>query len=531
MRILLPAVLLSLAVTASASQFVVTRSDDGSGSGTLRWAIESANSQPLTLPERNSIVFRDVTTVAPAAALPSITQPVILDGNNVTIDGSAAGTVHGLVVATDRVLIARLTVTHFAGDGFAILGDHNVVQQVKSDSNRYGIRISGRDDDVHGSTFSNNREAGAWLTADAWANYFGKVTQQCVILCPYDPGENYLDGNVGPGLRVDGSGNFLDGLYAGTLAANGGDGILITGTGNHLTNSVASNNLANGLTLAVPLAELTNTFGTCNGKLFLDNNDDGPTPNDFPDLDNVLNAPRITSAVDDLSALTVIGSLDGQRATRYRIYVASFSASCEVHGVGFVDVTTDANGFGSFRGVLAKQPFSAQAVTRVGALATLLTPGASPSRYETSELSAIVNTVVNSDHRADLTVSITAPAAAPAGTAIPFEIRVSNRGPAALYAVRVDVPHSAGAIYSNGTTTVGECYLAGSGFCNVDPFGAGDTAIIRGSVAVGTPGNFDIHVDVQTWSDSPEVDPAPADNTAVAHVLVGPATRMRAARH
>jgi hypothetical protein len=476
-------------------------------------------------------------TVSPASALPPLEQAVELRGGYAIIDGANAGAVDGLVLAGAGVTVSKVTVRNFAGDGLVLRGAGDSVVFCTATGNRNGVRVSGSNADVHG-TFANNREAGVWVMPGVTGAHVGAVTPSCptsaggiapAASCPLVPGEVFVDGNQGAGVRFEGDQGFLDGIWAGLTAGNGGDGILITGTGNALTGSVSSRNGGNGISLTQPLDTFVQTYGTCNARLFLDAGNNGPTANDLPDLDDVLNAPHLTSAVDDYSAVTITGTLDAAPDAMYRIDISGQPSSCKAVRLGSSVLTTNHSGLAAFRIAVAKETFSP--VPRVAAIATLLRAYPSNMRFETSELSNVAETV-RGEPGADLTVSITAPATAPAWTEIPFEIHVTNHGPAALYSMLLLVPHAPNTQYSVGTTTTGPC-LFDIGTCGVGPIGAGETAIVRGSVVVMQPGPFDIRVEAEV-SVSP-LDPLgpdlnPADNTAVAHVLVGKPTRVRAAR-
>jgi len=81
---------------------VVTNTADG-GVGSLRDAIDCANSTPGTDTISFNIPAAGVQTISPASALPTITDPVIIDGY--TQSGASANT---LAVGNDAVLAIQL---------------------------------------------------------------------------------------------------------------------------------------------------------------------------------------------------------------------------------------------------------------------------------------------------------------------------------------------------------------------------------------------------------------------------------------
>src|SRR5262249_15285478 len=85
--------ILASVTAAAASTFTVTTTAD-SGAGSLRQAITDSNANPPPANTTNLINFNitgaSVHTITPASALPTITQPVVIDGFTQT--GSSANT-------------------------------------------------------------------------------------------------------------------------------------------------------------------------------------------------------------------------------------------------------------------------------------------------------------------------------------------------------------------------------------------------------------------------------------------------------
>ncbi|MAE63770.1 MAG: hypothetical protein CMJ18_05815, partial [Phycisphaeraceae bacterium] len=129
-----------------------------------------------------------------------------------------------------------------------------------------------------------------------------------------------------------------------TIAHNGADGVtVVDGVGNAI--------LMNAI------------FG--NGDIAIDLNDDGPTPNDPPDLDvgpnNLQNFPQITLVQFIGPNVEIFGTLQTQPFRTYRVELFNGTTSAapgneaEVF-MGSVPVFTDQTGFASFVAVLSSDP-------------------------------------------------------------------------------------------------------------------------------------------------------------------------------
>ena len=145
----------------NAALIVTTTADSGPGS--LRAAIEFANSDP----DIDSISFAipgdGPHTISPLSPLPVITEPVEIDGYTqggttsnesfdgldtvlmIALDGSLSGQAHGLVVAGGDSTITGLAIHSFAGDGIRLESEDNIVA-----GNFIGTDISGTQDRGNG---------------------------------------------------------------------------------------------------------------------------------------------------------------------------------------------------------------------------------------------------------------------------------------------------------------------------------------------------------------------------------------------
>lgn len=179
-----------LSETAQAAEFVVTSNgdaadadlnvpacDNGSGQCTLRAAIQQANATPAL----DQITFEigvsgGLQTIMPGSALPTISNPVIIDGTTqdgysgmalIEITGTNAGDADGLVLMTDDSTIQGLVINDFdqVGNsgraGIRVLGNDNIFRSnivgldddgTTAKGNWWGIRIEGGARNVIGGT-------------------------------------------------------------------------------------------------------------------------------------------------------------------------------------------------------------------------------------------------------------------------------------------------------------------------------------------------------------------------------------------
>jgi hypothetical protein len=216
----------------------VTNTNDG-GPGSLRQAILDSNA---ATGNTNTIAFNipnpGVHTITPLAALPTITNPVVLDGTtegtnvpgaSIELDGASAGaTANGFDVQAGSSTIRGLTINRFAGNGILLdIKGGDTVQACFIGTNvggtsglgniLNGVEVNGTINNMIGGTQAGNG--------------------------------NVISGNGGNGVLITGggaSGNLVQGNFigcnlAGTAAIpNALDGVLITsGLGNVVGNSLA----------------------------------------------------------------------------------------------------------------------------------------------------------------------------------------------------------------------------------------------------------------------------------------------------
>ena len=195
--------------------------DDGAGNCTLRAAMQEANASAGTDTIRFNIPGGGPHTIRPAAALPAITNPVVIDGytqtgaspntNPVTtgsnavlkieLDGSNAGvsSVHGLLITTGGSVVRGLVINRFSGDGVAIFGGEAAGNLVEGSF--IGTDVTGRAD-------LGNAGDGVQVL-DAPENTIGGTTAGA---------RNVISGNGIAGVSISGvgsTGNLVEGNFLG----------------------------------------------------------------------------------------------------------------------------------------------------------------------------------------------------------------------------------------------------------------------------------------------------------------------------
>ena len=274
-------VALSLSSSLSAATFVVTNTND-SGAGSWRQAILDANAAAGADTINFNISGSGVKTISPASSLPTITDPVIIDGytqpgaspNTLAVgdnanllivlsgSGGALGT-NGLTINTDNSTIRGLVINAFqatvlgvGGNGISILAgaDLNVIE-----GNFIGTNAAGS------SAVGN---AAGVSVVDASDNLIGGTTSAA---------RNLLSGN-GTGITVLGTAasahtalrNLVKGNYIGTNAAgtaavgnSSGGVVLLGGVAETVIGgtTVAARNIISGNTGGGPCGSLFATAG------------------------------------------------------------------------------------------------------------------------------------------------------------------------------------------------------------------------------------------------------------------------------
>ena len=234
-------------------------------------------------------------TITPTAALPTITDPVVLDGTTqadfavapiVVLDGTGAGAVDGLVIgaAGGGSTIRGLVVQNFVNNGILLLGGNNVIAgnylglsadgttiaannpaavnqqggiRVESSSNTIGGTMAADRNVISGNGFAGIELFGAGASGnEIYGNYIGvdasgtlergntdegidlDLSDSNIIGGPGAGQRNIISGNGSDGIEIDGGdfnvvqGNYIGTDFTGTLIiANVKDGIDINDNG------------------------------------------------------------------------------------------------------------------------------------------------------------------------------------------------------------------------------------------------------------------------------------------------------------
>jgi CSLREA domain-containing protein len=253
---------------------------------TLRAAIQEANAQP----GHDTIVFsigEGVHTIAPTAAVPSITDAVTIDGTTqpgcatypcIELSGTNAGNgVHGLWVAAGGSTVRGLVINSFGGSTFAVsialeadgntIEDNHIGTDVAGvtglNASARGISIGSNNNIIRSNLISGSSERGLLITGDGNQVFWNLIGTNVAGTGPVPNnegveiqngsgnhiGQNIISGNTQAGVDIAAGanlaannnevlGNYIGVNEAGTAAVPNGAGVIIedyfegTATGN-----------------------------------------------------------------------------------------------------------------------------------------------------------------------------------------------------------------------------------------------------------------------------------------------------------
>jgi uncharacterized repeat protein (TIGR01451 family) len=204
------------------STFTVANSDD-SGPGSLRQAIIAANNLAGLDTIEFAIPGTGPYTIQPLSGLPSIDDPVILDGTTqlgfadhpiIELDGSQVATEVGLSIGAGGSTLRGLVINRFAVGILLSGGGGNLVE-----GNYIGS-------DLTGMVSLGNAFNGVSIVSSS-ANVIGGTTAAA---------RNVIVGNGQDGIDVNGTGNTIEGNYIG-LGADGATALGNARNGIHFLNS------------------------------------------------------------------------------------------------------------------------------------------------------------------------------------------------------------------------------------------------------------------------------------------------------
>ncbi len=214
------------------STFVVAKTDD-SGPGTLRQAILDANANSGADTIKFSISGSGVQTITPTSQLPTITDPVTIDGTTqlgyapdkplIVLDGSQAGNSIGLLCKVGGNIVEGLVICNFAQFGIVLDGSTDSNHGNNIVSNFIGTDSSGKKPQANGAGilfFHSSHNFIGGLNADGKlleGNLISGNSQSGIEILDKFSTDNHIEGNF-IGTDVSGLaplGNGLDGVFLG----------------------------------------------------------------------------------------------------------------------------------------------------------------------------------------------------------------------------------------------------------------------------------------------------------------------------
>ena len=371
-----------------AGVFVVTNTNDA-GDGSLRKAITDANGMAGADTINFNIPGGGVHTISLASALPTISDPVTIDGYTqpgaspntlaesddanllIELEGSSAGGASGLRISAGSSTVRGLVINRFVfptGPVDETLGNGILLEGVG------GNHIEGNfvGTDPGGTLARPNTNVGILVSSPN--NVVGGTTPEA---------RNLISGNapfdgvyVSPANGIgDSSGNVIQGNFIGTKAdgvsplgnarigvtvTHGAHDNLVGGTAAGAGNRIAFNA---GSGVEVDVAEsvgnaiLSNSIYS-NGALGIELEGNGVSLNDLGDSDtganNLQNYPVITDLTIGSGNVTITGTFNSKASKTYRLeFFANDKVDPSGYGegqtfLGFEDATTDGSGDASF---------------------------------------------------------------------------------------------------------------------------------------------------------------------------------------
>ena len=317
-----------------------------------------------------------VHTIAPSAALPTIVDPITIDGYTqpgssantqttgddavllIELNGANAGDANGLTITAGSSTVRGLAINRFigtsgsAGNAIALSGGGgNVVEGNFLGSDASGMIAEGNEDNaIKIESGSNGNRIGGTIPS----------------------ARNLISGNGNVALFVATAGNIIQGNFIGTQS-NGHSplgnlqGIGFVGIGNANNNLVGGTVSGAGNVIAFShmqgvVGEVAAGAGNAvlgnsifgNGALGIDWLPEGPTLNDSGDSDDGINKlqnfPVISTVQGGFPLVTLTGSLNSSANTVFRLeFFGNAGADLSGFGegeffLGSTDVTTDENG-------------------------------------------------------------------------------------------------------------------------------------------------------------------------------------------
>jgi hypothetical protein len=342
--------LLAAAAPTSAATFTVINTDN-SGPGSFHQAILDANANPGTDTIEFAIPGAGVHTIAPASALPTITDPVIIDGYSqpgagpntdpdgfnatllIELNGENAGPASGLRISAGNSTVRGLVINRFV---FSADVDGNGIYLESQGGNHIEGNFLGAD--ASGTLARPNTGTGIFIRSPN--NTIGGTSPAARNVvsgnAPYDG--VYISAADVPGLT---DGTVIQGNFIGTQAdgvsplGNARFGVLVTHNSAMTTIGGTDAGAGNRIAFSGDTGVAIHTSGTKNairgnrihssGALGIDLAGNGVTPNDVGDVDTgpngLQNFPIIQSvehlAPEGAGSTRILGNLHGAPSTTF----------------------------------------------------------------------------------------------------------------------------------------------------------------------------------------------------------------------
>jgi hypothetical protein len=234
---------LTATTIATADTFPVINTND-TGPGSLRQAITDANNHLGLDTIAFNIPGTGAQTITPLAVLPTIIDPVIVDGYTqpgaspntlangdnavllVELNGSGLSNAKGLVIDSGGSTVRGLVINRFGSDAIEIHSNGNLIE-----GNFIGTNAAGT------SALPNGNGIVAGFGGSPSNNMIGGTTPAA---------RNLISGNTAYGVSVDFSGNVVQGNFIGidvtgvAALGNGDSGVFVGGSGNTVGGATAA---------------------------------------------------------------------------------------------------------------------------------------------------------------------------------------------------------------------------------------------------------------------------------------------------
>jgi hypothetical protein len=407
---------------------------------TLRAAIEQANASAGSNVIKFNIPGAGVHTIGPASALPTITDPVTIDGYTqsgasvntsssgfnghllIELSGASAGNVSALNIAANDTIVRGLVINRFSSGLGAIstfAGDPNhptPIAGLHIEGNLIGTNATGTAALANqvGISFADVVSGTIGGSSPAARNVISGNTADGIVAFPsLNVAQSTLSiqGNF-IGLAADGTSPLGNGRHGVFVASAAASGTTIGGPDPGAGDRIAFNTMS-GVALqsgALKIPVLSNAFFG-NGALGIDLNQNGATTNDAGDADtggnNLQNYPEISYATRDAGKLKVTYTVPSDPAnSTYPIRVEFFLSDANGQGKTYLGFDTFAEADFTAGGKTAD--FATNSPTnvfdKIVATATDSVPGsvgfANTSEFSTS--STIASPWINPRNRLDV---------------------------------------------------------------------------------------------------------------------------------